>query len=191
VKNENIEISKLTKVYRAGKDTTKAVDTLSFSIKKGEIFGLVGPNGAGKTTTIKLIVGLLKPDHGTIRIFGKNNKDIETKKSIGYLPENTVYLNYLNGKEFLEYMGRLYKIEINNLRGKIHETAGLVGIMDYINKKINTYSRGMVQRLFLAQALIGDPEFLILDEPTTGLDPLGIIEFRKILQKKKGSLIRR
>ena len=143
MKNENIEISKLTKVYRAGKDTTKAVDTLSFSIKKGEIFGLVGPNGAGKTTTIKLIVGLLKPDHGTIRIFGKNNKDIETKKSIGYLPENTVYLNYLNGKEFLEYMGRLYKIEINNLRGKIHETAGLVGIMDYINKKINTYGRAV------------------------------------------------
>ncbi len=185
MKNDNIEICKLTKVYRAGKDTTKAVDTLSLSIKKGEIFGLVGPNGAGKTTTIKSIVGLLKPDHGTIRIFGKSNKDLETKKSTGYLPENPVFLDYLNGKEFLEYMGALYRIDRNILDDKILKKARLVGITDYINKRINTYSKGMVQRLFLAQALIGDPGLLILDEPTAGLDPLGIIEFRKILQKLK------
>lgn len=191
MKNKGIEINNLTKVYRSGKDSKKAVANLSCSIKRGEIFGLVGPNGAGKTTTIKLIVGLLKPDTGTISIFGTDNQDIETKKLIGYLPENPVCLNYLSGKEFLKYVGELYKIEPKVLKDKIYEIANSVGITEYMKKKVTTYSKGMIQRLFLAQTLIANPELLILDEPTNGLDPLGIIEFRNILQnlKKEGKTV--
>jgi ABC-2 type transport system ATP-binding protein len=191
VKSDTIEINDMTKTYRTGKDSKKAVDDLSCSINRGEIFGLVGPNGAGKTTTIKLIVGLLKQDTGTISIFGKDNQDIETKKLIGYLPENPVCLNYLSGKEFLKYVGELYKIEPKVLKDKIYEIANSVGITEYMKKKVSTYSKGMIQRLFLAQTLIANPELLILDEPTSGLDPLGIIEFRNILQnlKKEGKTV--
>lgn len=191
MKIDTIEINDIAKTYRTGKDSQKAVDELSFSIKRGEIFGLVGPNGAGKTTTIKLIVGLLKPDTGTISIFGADNQDLETKKLIGYLPENPVCLNYLSGKEFLKYIGELYKIEPKVLKDKIYEIANSVGINEYMKKKVTTYSKGMIQRLFLAQTLIANPELLILDEPTSGLDPLGIIEFRNILQnlKKEGKTV--
>ncbi len=191
MKSDTIEIKDITKTYRTGKDSKKAVDDLSFSIKRGEIFGLVGPNGAGKTTTIKLIVGLLKPDTGTIRIFGTDNQDLETKKLIGYLPENPVCLNYLSGKEFLMYVAELYKIESKAIKDKIYELANTVGITEYMKKRVATYSKGMIQRLFLAQTLIANPVLLILDEPTSGLDPLGIIEFRNILQnlKKEGKTV--
>ena len=191
MKIDSIEINDMTKTYRTGKDSQKAVDDLSISIKRGEIFGLVGPNGAGKTTIIKLIVGLLKPDTGMIIIFGANNQDIDTKKLIGYLPENPVCLNYLSGEEFLKYMGELYKIDPKVLKDKIHEIADTVGISEYMKKKVTTYSKGMIQRLFLAQTLISNPELLILDEPTSGLDPFGIIDFRNILQnlKKEGKTV--
>lgn len=180
-----IKISNLTKIYRSGKDSKKAVDDLTFSVKRGEIFGLIGPNGAGKTTTIKLILGLLKPDNGKIYISGVENKNVDIKKIIGYLPENPVFPSYLNGFEFLDYMGSLYKIEPKLLKNRIKEVSELSGISQFAKKRISTYSKGMVQRLFFAQALINNPEILILDEPTNGLDPTGIIEFRNIVLNLK------
>ncbi|MGE5342630.1 MAG: ABC transporter ATP-binding protein [Candidatus Omnitrophota bacterium] len=191
MKIEQIELNNLTKAYRDGKDTKKAVDELSFSVEEGKIFGLVGPNGAGKTTTIKMIIGLLKPDSGIINIFGKDNRHIETKKWMGYLPEDPIYLNYLNGKEFLEYMGALSGLNAQDLKNEINQITIKVGLEDNIKRKITTYSKGMIQRLFLAQALLGNPRLVVLDEPTTGLDPLGIIDFRNILYdlKKQGRTI--
>jgi len=188
---EAIKISNLTKIYKSKKDLNKAVDNLSFTVSKGEIFGLIGPNGAGKTTTIKLILGLLRADEGEIRILGFENENTEIKKLIGYLPESPSLPSYLRGEEFLEYMGLLYKIDSKTLKERIHELSYKIGLDKVIKKRVSTYSKGMVQRLSLGQALINNPEILILDEPTNGLDPSGIIEFRNIIQdlKKEGKTI--
>lgn len=170
-----IKITNLSKSY--GK--TKIVDDLNLEIKKGSIFGFLGPNGAGKTTTIKMIVGLSKPKEGTIEI---DEKPIQQKREIiGFMPEDPYFYDHLTALEFLNFMKNLFPITDGDSK-KILE---LVGLEKAANQKVENFSKGMKQRLGLAQAIINDPDYLFLDEPLDGLDPIGRREFKEILLKLK------
>jgi ABC-2 type transport system ATP-binding protein len=177
-----ISIKNLSKCY----GTTKKINVVkdvSFAVKKGSVFGFIGPNGAGKTSTIKMLVGLSTPSSGTIEILGKDPKDITSHQSIGFMPESPLFYQYLSGYEFLDFIADLFKIP--------HKKDIIIKILKEVNlyhakdKKIRTYSKGMLQRLGLAQALINDPEILFLDEPLDGLDPLGRAEVKKIITARK------
>ena len=155
---------------------------ISLSVKEGEIFGFLGPNGAGKTTTIRMIVGLIAPNKGSISILGEDVQHNREKalKEVGAVVENPELYTYLTGKENLRQLARIYK----NISDKdIDEVVELVGLTDRINDKVKKYSLGMKQRLGLAEALLANPKLLVLDEPTNGLDPNGIIEFRELVKK--------
>lgn len=174
-----IEISGLTKKY--GKFT--AVDNLSLNIGKGEVFGLLGPNGAGKSTTILMLTGLTEPASGTIRVCGLDpvKNPIEVKKKVGYLPEDVGFYDDMSGLENLKYTARLNGINGKTAEEKAMRLLDRVGLSEQIHKKAGKYSRGMRQRLGLADALIKDPEVIILDEPTLGIDPAGIRDFLKLI----------
>lgn len=176
-----ISIKNLSKSY--GK--TKIVDNLSLEIKSGSIFGFLGPNGAGKTTTIKMIVGLSIPKKGSIQISGKNNSDV--KESIGFMPEDPYFYEHLTATEFLNFMKNLFP----NAKEDPQSLLELVGLKDAAKQKVGYFSKGMKQRLGLAQAIVNDPDYLFLDEPLDGLDPIGRREFKQILLglKKKGKTI--
>ncbi len=146
-----------------------AVDEISFEVHPGEVFGLLGPNGSGKSTTIKMILGLLKKSSGRLAVFGKPPSDVSVKKRIGYLPEESYLYPFLNARETLEYYGKLFKLEHRVRRRRIEELLDMVGLTGVQHRQVREYSKGMQRRIGLAQALINDPEFLILDEPTTGL----------------------
>jgi ABC-2 type transport system ATP-binding protein len=177
----SISIKNLTKTY----GSQKAIDAISFNIKKGEIVGFLGPNGAGKSTTMKILTGYIKASEGVAEVNGFNLEN-ETKlaqNSIGYLPEhNPLYLE-MYVKEFLEFAGSLYQIKGSVLKDRVTELIQLVGLAKENNKKIGALSKGYRQRVGLAQALIHDPEILILDEPTTGLDPNQLIEIRALIKE--------
>jgi len=179
-----IETSNLTKVYEGalkGQDV-HALKDLNLTINSGEIFGYLGPNGSGKTTTIKLLLGLLFPTSGSIKIFG--NSDIGNaaiRRRIGYLPEGAYYPDFLRGEEVLKFYGELYGLGGATLRKRIDAVLETVGMQRARKRMIRGYSKGMRQRIGLAQALINDPDILILDEPTTGLDPIARKEIRDIL----------
>jgi len=187
--NNVIEIENLVKIYYSPflKKKVVGLDGLNLSIMPSEVFGLLGPNGAGKTTTIKLIVGLLKPTSGKISVFGKTLKN-EEKKLIGYLPENPYFYMHLTGLELLNFYANLFGIRDT---GKIHKCAEWLGIDYALGRKLRTYSKGMLQRLGIAQAILNDPQLLILDEPLSGLDPQGRKEVKDILLtlKKSGKTI--
>lgn len=174
-----IEVSSLTKLY--GNFT--AVDSLSLSIEKGEVFGLLGPNGAGKSTTILMLMGLTEPTAGNIRVCGLDpvRNPIEIKRKVGYLPEDVGFYDDLTGLENLRYTARLNGIPELEANTKAHKLLYDVGLEEHINKKTGQYSRGMRQRLGLADVLIKDPEVIILDEPTLGIDPAGIREFLDLI----------
>lgn len=179
-----IETHKLTKVYeRVSKaQDVVALKDVTLTIHKGEIFGYLGPNGSGKTTTIKLLLGLLFPTSGTIKILGR--EDIgspEVRRQIGYLPEGAYYPDFLRGEEVLRFYGNLYGLSGSDLERRINEVLNLVGMTRARKRLVRGYSKGMRQRIGLAQALISDPQILILDEPTTGLDPIARKEIRDIL----------
>lgn len=176
-----IKITNLSKSY----GNTKIVDDLSLEIKKGSIFGFLGPNGAGKTTTIKMIVGLSKPQKGDIEIGGKpisKNREI-----IGFMPEDPYFYDHLTALEFLNFMKNLFTIT----NGDSEKMLKKVGLEKAVNEKIENFSKGMKQRLGLAQAIINDPDYIFLDEPLDGLDPIGRREFKEILLdlKKRGKTI--
>ncbi len=179
----SIEIRNLTKTY----GEQKAVNQISFCLNEGEITGFIGPNGSGKSTTMKSICGLLTADEGTIEINGQDVKEysLEMKNKVGYLPENNplYYDQYV--KEYLYYVGKMYKI--SRLNKRIEEIVRLTGLSPEQNKKIGQLSKGYKQRVGLAQALIHDPEILILDEPTTGLDPNQLIEIRELIKNISSS----
>jgi ABC-type multidrug transport system, ATPase component len=162
-----------------------AVADLSLEVTQGEVFGFLGPNGAGKTTTFKLLVGLLHPTRGKIFLWGEDHDKIELKSKIGFLPESPYFYNYLKAKEYLHLCGQLFGINAKERHNKIDTLFERVGLKDHKNALIKTYSKGMLQRLGLAQALINDPELLILDEPMSGLDPLGRKEVRDIMLELK------
>jgi ABC-2 type transport system ATP-binding protein len=164
---------------------------LSLTVRRGEIFGLLGQNGAGKTTTIKAILGLIFPDRGDVRIFGKRNTVASVRSRIGFLPENPYFYEYLTGREFLDYCGRLFSYSSYERQIRIEALLKRVGMEDRADIQLRKFSKGMVQRIGLAQALINDPDFIILDEPMSGLDPIGRREFRDIILslREKGKTV--
>ena len=182
-----IKISHISKTYF--KD--KVVDDLSLTIKKGNVFGFLGPNGAGKTTTIKMMIGLSAPDSGNIKINGKSPNNIKTREEIGFMPEDPYFYDHLSGLEFLTFCGQLFQKTFSKNKGYYTQIISSVGLFDARNKMLKTYSKGMKQRLGLAQAIVNDPDYIFLDEPLDGLDPIGRREIKQIilnLKKRKKTI---
>ncbi len=175
----SIEVKNLSKFY----GEQAAVNDISFSIKKGEIVGFLGPNGAGKSTTMKILTGFIPSTNGEVRICGLevDVDSLETRKKIGYLPENNPLYLDMYVREYLEFVGNIYKVP--NLKQRVNEMIHQVGLEVEQNKKIGMLSKGYRQRVGLAQAIIHDPEVLILDEPTTGLDPNQLVEIRELIKR--------
>ena len=165
----------LTKIFKDFwlRDRARAVDGVTFEVRRGEIFGLLGPNGSGKSTTIKLMLGLLKKTRGRLAVFGKAPTDVAVKRRIGYLPEDSYLYPFLNASETLDYYAKLFGLDHRTRARRIDELLDMVGLAAVQHRQVREYSKGMQRRIGIAQALINDPEFLILDEPTTGLDPIG------------------
>jgi ABC-2 type transport system ATP-binding protein len=163
------------------RDRARAVDNISLDIRHKEIFGLLGPNGSGKSTTIKMILGLLKPSHGRLSVFGKLPSDVAIKKRIGYLPEESYMYAFLNARETLDYYGKLFELDHNTRKRRIDELLDMIGLTNAQFRPVREYSKGMQRRIGIAQALINDPDLLILDEPTTGLDPLGTRQVKDLI----------
>jgi len=182
-----VEVVGLNKVYSSsfGKKKVFALTDCSLDVPLGTIFGLLGPNGAGKTTLIKLLLGITFPDSGSARILNENISNIKVKRKVGYLPENHKYPPYLTGGQTLKFFGQLSGLDGNPLEKKIDELLELMNLTRWKKSKIKTYSKGMMQRLGLAQALINDPELIFLDEPTDGVDPIGRKEIRDVLVELK------
>lgn len=188
-----LEVKDLRKVYHIGffRKRVEAVNGVSFTVNRGEIFGLLGPNGAGKTTTIKSILRLIFPTAGVIRIFGLDADDREARKRIGYMPENPYVYQYLKPIEFLDLCGRLVGMPKRDRHNRCEEMIDQVGLRDAVDRPIGKFSKGMMQRIGLAQALLHDPELLVLDEPMSGLDPIGRKEVRDVLleQRSRGKTL--
>ncbi|HEY5393717.1 MAG TPA: ABC transporter ATP-binding protein [Hanamia sp.] len=180
MENPIIELNGLTKIY----GSVKAVDDLHLTIDKGEIFGLLGPNGAGKTTTILMMLGLAEPSSGTAFICGLNatTNPIAVKRKVGYMPDSVGFYDNMTALENLVYIGRLNGIPEQQIQKRARETMEMVGLGNEMDKKAAAYSRGMKQRLGLADVLIRDPEVIILDEPTLGIDPSGVKEFLSFIR---------
>ncbi|MBN1881403.1 MAG: ABC transporter ATP-binding protein [Deltaproteobacteria bacterium] len=164
---------------------TQALSSVSLEIKKGEVFGYLGPNGSGKTTTLKLIMGIIFPDKGIIRVMNRPPGDIVVKESIGFLPESPYFYEYLTAREFLDFYARLFALSSRVRNERIGYLLKLVGLEKKSDIALRLYSKGMLQRVGLAQALINDPDLIILDEPMAGLDPLGRAEFKQIIHSLK------
>ncbi len=180
-----IDVQDLTKVYRTGmrKGDIVALDSVSLSIGMGEIFGLLGPNGAGKTTLFKVLLGITQATSGEASLFGRPPSDPKSRLQVGYLPENHRFPFHLTGLGLLEFSARMYGMSQSEIDRRAEELLELVGMGKWANTKIRKYSKGMGQRIGLAQAMISDPEVLLLDEPTDGVDPVGKIEIRKVLER--------
>jgi len=177
----------LTKVFKDfwHRDRVVAVDRLDFDIQAHEVFGLLGPNGSGKTTTIKIMLGLLYPTRGRISVLGRPPTDVAIKSRIGYLPEESYLYRFLNARETLEYYGRLFQIPRRDRVRRVEQLLEMVGLTREARRRVGEYSKGMARRIGLAQALINDPDLLILDEPTTGLDPIGTREIKDLIIELK------
>ena len=173
----------LTKVFKDFwmRDRARAVDRLDLVINEHEVFGLLGPNGSGKSTTIKLILGLLKPTSGRVSVFGKSPSDVAIKKRIGYLPEESYLYPFLNARETLDYYAKLFGLDARTRKNRIDELLHMVGLEHAQFRPVREYSKGMQRRIGIAQALINDPDLLILDEPTTGLDPIGTRQVKDLI----------
>lgn len=178
-----IECRRLTKVFKDFwmRDRARAVEDLNFDVMPHEVFGLLGPNGSGKSTTIKMLLGLLKPSSGRVSVFGKPATDVSVKRRIGYLPEESYLYQFLNARETLDYYGKLFQIEHRTRGRRIDELLEMVGLTHAQFRPVREYSKGMQRRIGLAQALINDPDLLILDEPTTGLDPIGTRQVKDLI----------
>lgn len=182
-----IETRNLSKVYRDfwGRQKVRALKALDLEIKRGEIFGLLGPNGSGKTTTIKIILGLLFPTSGEALVFGKDATEVTKNEKIGYLPEESYLYRFLNAVETLDFYGRLFDMPTSVRKQRTAELIEMVGLTWAQRRPLKEYSKGMTRRIGLAQALINDPELIVLDEPTTGLDPIGTREMKDMVLRLK------
>ena len=178
-----VEITDLVKVFRpAGrKEPLLAVDHVSLRIAPGEVYGLIGPNGSGKSTTMKALLGLVQPDSGTCRIFGNDSLRVDSRQEVGFLPENPYFYKPLSGAETLRFYGKLCGLRGAALEGRVRELLELVDLTGAGDRRLGGYSKGMLQRIGLAQALIQEPRLVILDEPTAGVDPIGSRQIRDLI----------
>src|SRR6476659_9425313 len=183
--NENtvISVRGLTKIFKDfwGRPKARAVDQVDFEVRKGEFFGLLGPNGSGKSTTVKLLLGLLYPTKGYIEVFGHSPRHVATKARIGYLPEESYLYRYLNSKETLDFFGNLFDLPPAERQRRAEQLIEMVGLTQTRTRAVGEFSKGMQRRIGLAQALINDPDLVILDEPTAGLDPIGCREVKDLI----------
>lgn len=181
-----IETKNLSKHFRVSlRRKVVGLDKLNFVVRENEVYGLLGPNGSGKSTTLKLVLGLFWPTEGEAFIFGMNADRVASRISVGFLPENPYFYHYLTGEETLRFFGRLCGMHGKKLEDKIDELLVLVGLEIHRHRRLLGYSKGMLQRIGLAQALVYDPRLLLLDEPTAGVDPIGSIEIRNLILKLK------
>jgi ABC-2 type transport system ATP-binding protein len=179
-----IEIEGLTKDYAVGfwrKRMRRSLDNLTLQVEEGEAFGFLGPNGAGKTTTLKLLMSLIFPSSGTARVHGRSIDDVRMHRDIGYLPEQPYFYDYLTARELLDYYARLFGYSAADRRQRVTRFLELVGLADAGNVQLRKFSKGMLQRVGIAQAIIHDPQIIFLDEPMSGLDPVGRREVRDII----------
>jgi ABC-2 type transport system ATP-binding protein len=179
-----IEIEGLTKDFRVGfwkKRPVRALDHLNLSVEKGEVFGFLGPNGAGKTTTLMILMNLIRPTDGSARVIGEPVSSVSLRQRIGYLPENPYFYDYLTAEELLLYVGKLFGMRQPALGDRVSVLLENVGLQDARRLQLRKFSKGMVQRIGLAQAMINDPEVIFLDEPMSGLDPLGRRDVRQTI----------
>jgi len=168
-----------------GRPKAKAINEVSFEVRKGEVFGLLGPNGSGKSTTIKVLLGLLNPTRGVVRIFGRSPRDVKTKERIGYLPEESYLYRYLNSEETLDFFGGLFALDSKEKKRRSEQLLEMVGLKGVQMRTVGEFSKGMQRRIGLAQALINDPDLVILDEPTAGMDPIGCREIKDLILNLK------
>ena len=178
-----IAVRGLTKVFKDfwGRPKARAVDNVDFEVRRGEVFGLLGPNGSGKSTTVKMILGLLYPTRGHIEVFGHSPRHVATKARIGYLPEESYLYRYLNSRETLDFFGNLFQLPADQREKRAEELLEMVGLSQTRTRAVGEFSKGMQRRIGLAQALINDPDLVILDEPTAGLDPIGCREVKDLI----------
>ena len=186
-KPKAVEVRELAKTFFIGfrRKRVEAVRGVSFAVEAGEVFGLIGPNGAGKTTTIKMIMSLIAPSAGAIEVFGAAVPSKSSRARVGYLPEISYYYDYLKPEEILDFYARLYGLDRSTRKRRIGELLERVGLAEAKHKPLRKFSKGMLQRVGLAQALIADPELIILDEPQSGLDPLGRKEVADLIRELK------
>src|SRR3954465_4906784 len=183
-----VKTQHLTKIYKDfwGRDKVRALNELNLTIHRGEVFGLLGPNGSGKSTTIKLLLGLIFPSRGTATVLGRPAGDTAVNEKIGFLPEESYLYRFLNGEEILRFYGKLFKIDRKTLNKRVPMLLDTVGLDAKSRKRqLREYSKGMARRIGLAQAMINDPDLILLDEPTTGLDPIGTREMKDLILSLK------
>ncbi len=182
-----IQIKELSKEFPVPfkRETVKAVQNLSLEVPAGEVYGLLGPNGSGKSTTMKIVLGLVRPTSGTTAVFGVDSRRVESREKVGFLPENPYFYKYLTGLETLLFYGKLCGLAGPSLRDHAFELLRTVGLEDASDRRLGGYSKGMLQRIGLAQALLGAPRLLVLDEPTAGVDPAGAHAIRDLILECK------
>lgn len=183
-----VSIRSLTRQFRVSsfkKNTLTAVDNVSLEVSPGEIYGLIGPNGSGKSTTMKALLGLLRPTAGQCAIFGRDSSRVDSREDVGYLPENPYFYKHLTGRETLRFYGRLCGLRGAALKLRIEELLALVDLTSAGDRRLGGYSKGMLQRIGLAQAIIHDPRLVVLDEPTAGVDPAGSRKIRDLIFELK------
>ena len=185
-----ISIRNLTKVFPIPfrRERITAVRNLSLDVEPGQVYGLLGPNGSGKSTTMKIVLGLVSPSAGSTHIFGRDSREVESREEVGFLPENPYFYKFLTGQETLHFYGKICGLRGARLRERSSELLNLVGLEHARDRRLGGYSKGMLQRIGLAQALIQQPRLLVLDEPTAGVDPAGSREIRDLILdfKKRG-----
>ncbi len=179
-----VEAIGLTKVFKDfwGRPKARAVNGVNFTVRRGQVFGLLGPNGSGKSTTVKMILGLLYPTRGTLKVFGQPPTDVATKQRIGYLPEESYLYRYLTAAETIDFFGALFGLSADERQRRTEQLLDMVGLENSKNRPVGEFSKGMARRIGLAQALVNDPSLVILDEPTAGLDPVGCKEVKDVIR---------
>ena len=185
-----VAVHGLTKIFPVPfrREPIVAVRDLNLRVEAGEVYGLLGPNGSGKSTTLKIILGLVSPTRGRTEIFGRDSNLVESREAVGFLPENPYFYKFLTGEEMLRFFGKLFRLNGSRLRNRVDELLELVGLTNARHQRLGTYSKGMLQRFGLAQALINEPKLVVLDEPTAGVDPAGSRDIRNLIVnlKKRG-----
>ena len=178
-----VAVEGLTKVFPVPfrRKSITAVRDLNLRVEAGEVYGLLGPNGSGKSTTLKIILGLAWPTRGRTEIFGRDSSLVESRQAVGFLPENPYFYKFLTGEETLRFFGKLCRVNGSRLKSHVRELLELVGLTNARDQRLSTYSKGMLQRIGLAQALINEPKLVVLDEPTAGVDPAGSRDIRNLI----------